>query len=64
MPSSEECLEAQQQIKSWAVAQLVKEGHAEKSALEIVRWMPHDEQIKLAEKIIGPICRGAYSPYG
>jgi hypothetical protein len=63
MPSSEECIEAQANVKKWAIEALVKEGHPEHSAQMIVDRMSYDEQVELAEKIHGKIYRGAYSPY-
>lgn len=64
MPSSEDCIDARNQIRDWAVEQLVKEGHARHSALEIVKHMCYENQIEKAEKYLGrPIYRGPYSPY-
>jgi hypothetical protein len=63
MPSSEDCIEAQNNVKQWAKEALIKEGHAPHSAEAIVSRMCYDEQVKHAEKIQGPIYRGPYSPY-
>lgn len=63
MPSSDECLEAKANVKQWAKTVLIRKGHTEISTNEILKWMPYDEQVKLAEEIQGPIYRGPYSPY-
>ena len=63
MPSSEECWEAQAQVRQWAIEALMKEGHARMSAELIVKLMPYEEQIQWAEKVHGKIYRGPYSPY-
>ena len=51
MPSSEDCINAQNEIRELAIQQLVKEGHPQKSAEMIVKNMRYDEQIRLAEKL-------------
>lgn len=63
MPSSEECLEAAKQIKENAIKALIRAGHSEFSAEKIVGYMSYNEQVQKAEKILGPIYRGPYSPY-
>ena len=63
MPSSEDCIDARNRVKEWAVQALIKEGHPERSAEMIVERMPYDEQVRYAEKVNGPIYRGPYSPY-
>ena len=64
MPSSEECYEAQSSVKKWAKQALIlMGGHHEDSAEMIVNRMNYNEQIEWAEKVHGPIYRGAYSPY-
>jgi hypothetical protein len=55
MPSSEECIEARNQVKEWAVQQLVNEGHLLYSAQEIVKYMNYESQIEKAEELRGPI---------
>lgn len=59
MPSSEDCLEARQQVWEWAVEQLVLEGHPKHSAEEIVKHMSYESRVEKAEKLRGPIYRGA-----
>ena len=63
MPSSEECAEAQGNVRQWAKEALVRAGHAANSAEMIVQRMSYDEQVEWAEKVHGKIYRGAYSPY-
>jgi hypothetical protein len=63
MPSSEEIIDAQNEIKQLAIQALVNEGHPRRSAEVIVQYMQYDQQISYAEKIKGPIYRGPYSPY-
>ena len=63
MPSSEDVIEAQNQVRMAAVQALEKEGHPKHSAEVIVQHMSYDEQVKKAEKVLGPIYRGPYSPY-
>lgn len=64
MPSAEECAQARNNVHEWALKQLVKQGHPQKSAKMIVAHMPYDEQIKLAEQWRGEsIYLGPYSPY-
>lgn len=63
MPSSEECFEAQAQVKNWAVEALIREGHPKQSAEMITSRMSYDEQVEWAEKVHGKIYRGPYSPY-
>ncbi len=63
MPSSEDCISAQQQVREWAIAAMIEEGHLPHSAKAIVERMSYDEQVEKAEKVAGPIYRGAYSPY-
>lgn len=63
MPSSEECFEAQAEVRKWAVEALVKEGHPKQSAEMIVSRMDYAEQVEWAEKVHGKIYRGPYSPY-
>lgn len=63
MPSSEECCDAKNDIKKWAIDVMVRRGHALRSAEMIIERMAYDEQVKLAEEIHGPIYRGPYSPY-
>lgn len=63
MPSSEDCIDARNQVKEWAIQALVKEGHALHSAKEIVKYMSYEMQIEKAEQIRGKIYRGPYSPY-
>ncbi len=64
MPSTEECIKAQAQVKEWAIQQLIKEGHNRFSAEEIVKHMDYNKQISKAENLLGnSIYRGPYSPY-
>ena len=63
MPSSEEIYEAKAQVREWAIEALMKDGHPRKSAEMIADRMNYDERIKYAEKVHGPIYRGAYSPF-
>jgi hypothetical protein len=63
MPSSEECIEARNQVREWAIEQLVSEGHSFRSAQMIVKYMNYEEQLKTAEKVRGKIYTGPYSPY-
>jgi hypothetical protein len=65
MPSSEDMIEARNEVRQNAIQQLVREGHAEHSAIEIAKRMSYDEAIQYAQKYTGkPIYRGPYSPYG
>ena len=58
MPSSEECIAAQADVKERCVAAFQREGHARSSAEEIVRHMSYAEQCeKIGQK------REPYSPY-
>lgn len=63
MPSSEECIEARNEVRQWAIEQLIKEGHLKRSAEEIVKHMNYEQQIEKAELIHGAIYRGPYSPF-
>lgn len=58
MPSSEECIEARNEVRQWAIEQLIKEGHLKRSAEEIVKHMNYEQQIEKAA-----IYRGPYSPF-
>lgn len=63
MPSSEDCINARNEISQLAIQAVMMAGHDEHSAKEIVARMDYDEQVQWAEKITGPIYRGPYSPY-
>ncbi len=64
MPSSEECINARLEVKNNAIKALIKYGkHQPHSAKMIADRMNYDEQIEWAEKIMGKIYRGPYSPY-
>ncbi len=61
MPSSEDIIQAQNEVRQLAEKQLIEEGHPPQSAKEIVSRMSQDEQIEKAEKQLGyKIYRGAY----
>ena len=62
MPSSEEVIEARNRINEKALESLMK-SHSKESALVILKHMNYEEKIKEAEKVMGPIYRGAYSPF-
>jgi hypothetical protein len=63
MPRIEECIEAQGNVRKWAIQALVQSGHSLQSAELLMKYMPYEEQIVWAEKVHGKIYRGAYSPY-
>ena len=63
MPSSEDCISAQAQVREWAKQALIKEGHSAFSANAIVQHMSYEAQIAKAEEIVGPLYRGPYSAY-
>lgn len=59
MPSSEECIDARNDVRRRCIKKLVDEGHPLKSAEEIVRFMSYEEQAaKIGQRIGEP-----YSAY-
>lgn len=65
MPSSEEIIEGQIQVRKWAIQQLVKEGHTQLSAETIALYMGKDVLLEKAEKWLGrKIYTGPYSSFG
>jgi hypothetical protein len=65
MPSSEDMIEAQIQVRKWAIQQLVKEGHTQLSAETIAFHMCKDVLLAKAEKWLGrQIYTGPYSSFG
>ena len=64
MPSSDECHEAAEQVRQWAIKSLFSRGHTKHSAKAIVHYMSYEERVKEAENYLGrPIYRGPYSPF-
>lgn len=59
MPSIEECIAAQADVRKRCIEAFVREGHPQRSAEEIVRHMDYRDQ---CEKI-GQRFAGSYSPY-
>ncbi len=59
MPSFEDCIAAQADVRDRCVKALIAEGHPARSAEEIVRHMSYQEQ---ADKI-GQRTGEPYSPY-
>lgn len=63
MPNTNEIVSSRKQVKEWAIDALMLEGTPKDVAIKLVEGMDYEQRIQWAEKVNGPIYRGAYSPF-